>query len=77
MTEFFKKISKTDTRTLLAVLAVLAVFSYIGLLFIVPVPQANVALLNTLLPMMLSGIVGLAYGFYFGSSKSDAKKRGG
>lgn len=71
MTDFFKKLSKTDTRTILAVLATLGVFSYVGLLFIVAVPQENVALLNTLLPMMVSTIVGLCFAFYFGSSKKD------
>lgn len=74
MTEFLKKLTKTDTRTILAVMATLGVFSFVGLLFVVKVPRENVALLNTLLPMMVSGIVGLSFGFYFGNSKSTATK---
>lgn len=73
MTEFFKKISKTDTRTMLAVMAGLGVFSFVGLLFVIPVPEANVALLNTLLPMMVSSVLVLSYSFYFGSSKAGDK----
>ncbi|MCC6185567.1 MAG: hypothetical protein IT256_00290 [Chitinophagaceae bacterium] len=71
MTDFLKKLTKTDTRSILAIIATLGVFSFVGLLFIVAVPQENVALLNTLLPMLISGIMGMAFGFYFGSSKKD------
>ena len=73
MNDFIKKRNKTDTRTILAVLSVLGVFSYIGLLFIVPVPQENVALLNTLMPILVSSVVVVAFAYYFGSSKDGNK----
>lgn len=73
MTEFLKRLNKTDTRTILAILTALAMFSFVGLLYVVPVPKENVALLNTVMPMLTSSALVLCFTFYFGNSKSDRK----
>lgn len=73
MNDFIKRLSKPDTRSFLAVLALLGGFSFVGLLFFKAVPKENVALLNTLLPMVLTGTTFMACGFYYNASKTDKK----
>lgn len=73
MKELFKRIGKPDTRTLLAIIATLGVMSYIGIIMVHPVPKENVALLNTVLPMVISSLVSLCFGYYFGAAKNENK----
>lgn len=75
MKEIMKRIGKPDTRTMLAVIATMGALSYIGILMVHPVPKENVPLLNTLLPMVVSSILGLCFGYYFGSAKKEEPKK--
>ena len=74
MKELLKRLSKPDTRTALALLVTLGVFSFIGILFIKQVPDENVPILNTLLPMTFT-LLSMCFGFYFGAAKNEQDKQ--
>lgn len=76
MTEFLKKITKSDIRNILAVISVLGAFVVLYLLIITPIPAANKDTVNLALGFVLGGLVGGVSGFYFGASKGETKKEG-
>lgn len=73
MTEFFKKITKSDIRNILAVMTVVGAFVLLYIMMIKEIPAANKDIVLTAVGFVLGGLVGGVNGFYFGASKSDAK----
>ena len=71
MTEFLKKITKSDIRNILACISVLGFFAVIVLLIMKPVPDNNRDLINVVIGFLGAGLVGGVAGFYFGASKGD------
>lgn len=74
MTEFLKKITKSDIRNILAVISVVGAFIVLYMLIVTPIPAANKDTVNLALGFVLGGLVGGVSGFYFGASKVDSKK---
>lgn len=74
MKEINRTFKRADTRSILALVSVIGIQVQVILLFFKPIPQNNVSLLNTLIPMLLTGTIGACFGFYFGSSKGDTDK---
>lgn len=75
MTEFLKKVSKSDIRNILAVIAVIGSFIVLYMLIVTPIPAANKDTVNLALGFVLGGLVGGVSGFYFGASKGDTKEK--
>ena len=75
MNDFIRKISKTDTRTILALFLAFGILSYQGLLMCVKIPQENLSLIQQTVPMTITTL-GIVVGYYFGSTKTDPKKEG-
>jgi hypothetical protein len=73
MTAFFKKISTTDIRNILATLYVTMVLVYIYVLVFKPVPDSNKDLINVIGGNVIGGL-GIILGYYFGASKKDVTK---
>lgn len=73
MTEFLHKLTKTDTRTILAVICALGCFSLIGMLAFVEIPRANESLYNVAVGGLM-GVLGVVFGYYFGSTKTESDK---
>lgn len=71
MGEFFRKISKSDIRNILAVIAVVGAFIVLYMLIVTPIPETNKDTVNLALGFVLGGLVGGVSGFYFGASKVD------
>lgn len=74
MTEFLKKITKSDIRNILAVISVVGAFIVLYMLIVTPIPSANKDTVNLALGFVLGGLVGGVSGFYFGASKTETKK---
>ena len=74
MTEFLRKISKSDIRNILAVVTVIGCFVLMYLLIITPIPAMNKDIVLTALGFVFGGLLGGVSGFYFGASKTDNKK---
>lgn len=74
MTEFFKKITRSDMRNILAVMYVLLVLLYIYLLVFKPVPHQNKDLVNIIGGNVIAGL-GVVLGYYFGASKPNEIKK--
>ena len=77
MTEFFKKITKSDIRNALAIIIVIGCFVLVYLMTIKEVPSGNRDLLNIVAGFVFGGALAGVVGYYFGSSKSevDAKTK--
>ena len=74
MTEWLRKISKSEIRNILAVMTVVGAFVTLYLIIVKPIPAENKDTVNLALGFVLGGLVGGVNGFYFGASKSDNKK---
>jgi hypothetical protein len=74
MGEFFRKISKSDIRNILAVIAVVGAFVVLYMLIVTPIPETNKDTVNLALGFVLGGLVGGVSGFYFGASKGETKE---
>jgi hypothetical protein len=73
MTEFFKKITKSDIRNILAIITVIGCFVLLYLLQIKAVPADNKDVLNIAVGFVFGGLLSGVGGYYFGASKSDSK----
>lgn len=62
-----------STATILAVGGLILVAAVIGLLFFHPIPDSNVSALNIVVGALISW-VGMAFAFYYGSTKSSQTK---
>lgn len=74
MTEFLKKITKSDIRNVLAVIIVLGCFVLMYLMIIKPVPIENKDMLNIVSGFVFGGALAGVVGYYFGSSKAEGDK---
>jgi hypothetical protein len=72
MTEFLKKISKSDIRNILAILSVVGFFIVIILLILKPVPVDNKDVVNVIIGFLGAGLIGGVAGYYFGASKGES-----
>lgn len=70
MPEWLKKLSSTETRTIIAVSYVLLIVGYIYVLAFKPVPTENKDLVNVLGGVVIGG-VSIILSYYFGSSKNN------
>ena len=75
MTEFFKKISKSDIRNIIAIISVLGAFVMLYLIIIKPIPAENKDTVNILAGAVIGGLIGGVNGYYFGASKGDSIKK--
>ena len=71
MTEFLKKITKTDIRNIIAVITVVGCFILLYLLQVKEVPAGNKDVLN--IGFVFGTGLGGVFGFFFGSSKETTK----
>lgn len=74
MTEWLKRITKSEIRSILAVISIIGFFVVLIMLILTPVPDANRDVLNTSIGFLGGGLVGGVAGFYFGSSKDKEDK---
>lgn len=74
MTEFIRKLTKTEIRSVLAILIILGGFSFIGVLLIAPIPPENKDLVNIVIGGVFTGTVASVANYYFGSSKNETDK---
>ncbi len=73
MTEFLKKITKTDIRNIIAVITVVGCFILLYLLQVKEVPAGNKDVLNIAIGFVFGTGLGGVFGFFFGSSKETTK----
>lgn len=74
MTEFLKKITKSDIRNILAVITVIGSFVLLYQMLYKPIPVDNKDVVLTAVGFVLGGLVAGVNGYYFGASKGEAKK---
>lgn len=74
MTEFFRKITKSDIRNVLALIIVIGCFVLIYLMIIKPVPAENKDILNIVAGFVFGGALAGVVGYYFGSSKAEGDR---
>lgn len=73
MTEFLKKIGKSDIRNILAVISVVGAFVMLYFMIIKPIPVENKDTMNLSVGFIFGGLVSGVAGFYFGASKGEQK----
>lgn len=73
MTEFLRKLNKTDIRNIIAVLFCTGVIFFIYVLAYRAVPAANKDLVNVIGGSVMTG-VSTILSYYFGASKTNEKK---
>lgn len=71
MTEFLKKISKSDIRNILAVVITLGAFFMLYQMLYKPIPNENKDIVLTSVGFVLGGLVSGVAGYYFGASKGE------
>ena len=74
MTEFLKKVTKSEIRNILAVITVVGAFVLLYMMLIKPIPAENKDVVLTSVGFVLGGLVGGVSGFFFGASKGEVKK---
>lgn len=74
MTAFFRKLSTTDIRNIIAIMVVGLSFTFLFLLVFVAVPDKNQSVINTSTGLVLAALGGVV-GYYFGASKSETDKK--
>lgn len=74
MTEFLRKITKSDIRNIIAIISVVGAFVMMYLMIIKPIPAENRDSVNMAVGMVLGGLIGGVNGYYFGASKTETKK---
>lgn len=74
MTEFLKKVTKSDIRNILAVITVLGAFFLLYQMLYKPIPSDNKDIVLTSVGFVLGGLVSGVAGYYFGASKGETKK---
>jgi hypothetical protein len=75
MTEWLKRITKSEIRSILAVMSVIGFFVVVILLIMKPVPENNRDVLNVTVGFLGAGLVGGVAGYYFGASKDSEQKK--
>lgn len=74
MGEFWKKISKSDIRNVLAVIATVGCFILMYLMQVKAIPVENKDVVNIAVGFLFGGALSSVFGFYFGASKTEDKK---
>jgi len=75
MTEFLRKIGKSDIRNILAVITVVGSFIILYLMLVTAIPKDNKDTVNLALGFVLGGLVSGVAGFYFGASKGEGETK--
>ena len=75
MTEFLRKINKTDIRNIIAVIGVIGSFVLLYFMIIKPIPAENKDTLNLSIGFVFGGLISGIAGYYFGSSKGGTKAK--
>jgi hypothetical protein len=75
MTEFLRKINKTDIRNIIAVIGVIGSFVLLYFMIIKPIPAENKDTLNLSIGFVFGGLISGIAGYYFGSSKGETKAK--
>jgi hypothetical protein len=73
MPEWLKRLTATETRTVIAIGYVMAVLGFIYVLAFKPVPDQNKDLVNVLGGVVIGGTAAIL-SYYFGSSKNNETK---
>lgn len=74
MTEWLRKISKSDIRNIIAIISVVGAFAVLYLIIIKPIPVENKETVNIAFGFVLGGLIAGVNGYYFGASKGETKK---
>lgn len=72
MTEWLKRITKSDIRSILSIISVVGAFVMIYLLIIKPIPVENKDTVNLAMGLVFGGLIGGVSGYYYGASKEKA-----
>jgi hypothetical protein len=75
MTEFLKKVTKTDIRHILAVMVTVGCFILLYLMQVKEIPQANKDVVNIVCGFVFGGGFNSVMGYFFGSSKTETKTK--
>jgi len=75
MSEFLKKITRSDIRHVLSIIIVLGCFVLLYIMTLKPVPPENKDLLNIVCGFIFGGGFGGVIGFFFGSSKGEQESK--
>ncbi len=73
MTEFLRKINKTDIRHILAVMITVGCFVLLYLMQVKAIPAENKDVVNIAVGFVFGGAFANVTGFFFGSSKGETK----
>lgn len=73
MTEWLKKIGKSDIRNILAVMITIGCFALLYLMQVKEIPAKNENIINIAVGFVFGGAFAGVVGYYFGSSKTDTK----
>lgn len=74
MTEFLRKLTKTDIRNVLAILSTLGCFTLLGLMQVRRIPIENKEILNIGMGFVFGSTLTNVYNYYFGSSKDQTDR---
>lgn len=74
MTEWLRKITKSDIRNILAIITVLGVFVLLVLMLFKEIPATNKDPFTQSVGFVLGGFLGGVCGFYFGASKNETDR---
>ena len=75
MKEWFRSITKSEIRNVLAVTTVIGAFGVLILLIMKPIPGENKDTINLAVGFVLGGLVAGVNGYYFGASKGVSDKK--
>lgn len=71
MTDFFKKITSSEIRNVLAIITSVGCFVLLYLMMVKSIPVANKDVLNIVVGFVFGSALTGVYGYYFGASKKD------
>jgi hypothetical protein len=71
MTEFFKNITSSDIRNVLAIVTTVGCFVLLYLMMIKSIPVGNKDVINTAVGFVFGAGCSGVYGYYFGASKKE------
>lgn len=75
MTEFFKKVTKTDIRHILAVMITVGCFILLYLMQVKAIPSDNKDVVNIAVGFVFGGAFANVTGYFFGASKGETKAK--
>lgn len=76
MSEWFKRIGKSDIRNILAVIITLGCFTLLYIMQVKAIPQENKDIVLTAVGFVFGGALAGVVGFYYGATKGETKKDG-